>query len=147
MLPLIILDKKSCTLANVDFYLKLLIEELQTLWIVVEAHEVYLGMCFKLKAMCIWNMHDFAVYGLFIRCVTKGHRGHLICSLNTKSKSSKKYIKMVYCASCRYLPKSHLDRWIHIAFDGKTKTRSTPLHIIAIECEVTFCPSTIGSMR
>jgi hypothetical protein len=90
MLPLIIPNKKSYNLANVDFYLKLLIDELQTLWIVVEARDVYLGMCFNLKAMCIWNIHDFATYGPFVRCVTKGHRGCLACGLDTKSKSSKK---------------------------------------------------------
>ncbi len=71
ILVLFILIKESCTFANVDVYLKPLIEELQILWKGVEAFVAYLGAKFNLKVMCMWNIHDFLAYNLLIGYVTK----------------------------------------------------------------------------
>jgi hypothetical protein len=86
MLTLIIPSKESCTSINVD---------------------AYLNAKFNLKAMCIQNIHDFSTYGLFVGCVIKGHMGCPLCGPTIDSKSSKKLKKMVFCGTCKYLPKSH----------------------------------------
>jgi hypothetical protein len=85
MLALIILGKELITTTNVDVYLEPFIEELQLLWQGVKAYDSFQGATFNLRAMCIWNIHDFPAYGLFARCVTKGLVGCPPCGLATKS--------------------------------------------------------------
>jgi hypothetical protein len=72
MLALIIHGKEFVTYGNVDVYLEPLIEELHILWKGVSTFDAHQGVTFSLKAMCMWNIHDFSAYGLFIGCVTKG---------------------------------------------------------------------------
>jgi hypothetical protein len=69
MLALII-PKEFCTSTNVDVYLQPLIEELQVLSKGVDAFYAYLGANFNFKTMCIWSIHDFLAYHLFVGCVT-----------------------------------------------------------------------------
>jgi hypothetical protein len=66
MLALIIPSKESCTSNNVDMYLQLVINEVQLLWKAVVAFDAYLGAKCNLKAMCMWSIHDFLAYNLFV---------------------------------------------------------------------------------
>ncbi len=91
-----------------------------------------LGAKFNLKAICMWNIHDFPTYGLFTRCVTKGQVGCPPCGVAIEFQSSKKLKKMVYCGTCRHLPWSHPYKWAKMAFNGKTKTRATPIQVSII---------------
>jgi hypothetical protein len=43
----------------------------------VKAFDLFQGATFNLRAMCIWNIHDFLAYRLFATCVTKGLVGML----------------------------------------------------------------------
>jgi hypothetical protein len=45
----------------------------------VVAFEAYLGTKFNLKAICMWSIHDFPTYGLFVGCMTKGQVGYSPC--------------------------------------------------------------------
>ncbi len=74
------------------------------LWVGVHAFDVILGERFKLRWICIFNIHDFPIYGLFICCVTIGQGGLPLWFI---------YIillfkEMVYGKNCCYLPKSHI---------------------------------------
>jgi hypothetical protein len=75
MLALVILGKESVTSSSVDVYLQPLIKQLQVLWQGVQAFDAISWVPFTLKAMCMWNIHNFPTYGLFASCVTKGHVG------------------------------------------------------------------------
>jgi hypothetical protein len=57
--------------------------------------------------MCMWGIHDFLTYGLFVGCVTKRHVDFPPCGPSTEVQSSKKLNKMVYCGLRRYLPRNH----------------------------------------
>jgi hypothetical protein len=83
MLALIIFGNKSVKAENVDVYMQLLIEELQVLWTSVQTFDVFSKETFMLQAMCIWSVHDFLAFGLFARCVTRGHKGFPPCGLTT----------------------------------------------------------------
>jgi hypothetical protein len=100
-------------------YLQLLIGELQVLWKGVQAFDVTIGEKFNLPAICIWNVHDFP-YGLFASCVTKGHIRCPPCGLATKSCSLRKLKKMLYCGSCRYLPRNHPYKHNQTTFNRET---------------------------
>jgi hypothetical protein len=109
MLTLIIHVKEFVTFRKMDVYLQPLIEELQILWNGVKAFDVSSKESFNLQAMCIWSVHDFPMYGLFVGCVTKGHVECPPYGLAIDfhfSKKLKKKKKIFYC-NRRYLPKSH----------------------------------------
>jgi hypothetical protein len=82
---LIIPSKESCIGSNVDVYLQPLINELQLLWKGVIAFDAYLNAKFNLKPMCMWNIHNFLAYDLFVGCVTKGQVGYPPCGATIKS--------------------------------------------------------------
>jgi hypothetical protein len=73
------------------------------LWKGVLAFDAHQGGTFSLKAMCMHNIHTILAYGLFVGCVTKGLVGRLPCGPTTKSQSSTKLKKVVYCRSSCYL--------------------------------------------
>jgi hypothetical protein len=129
MLALIIPDKEFYIGSNVDVYLQPLIDELQLLWKGVVAFDAYLGAKFNLKTICMWSIHDFSTYDLFAQCVRKGQVGCPPCVATTKSQSSKKLKKMVYCGTRRYLPQSHPYRWAKMAFNGKAKIIAAPIQM------------------
>jgi hypothetical protein len=56
---------------NIDVYLEPLVEELETLWkgvTTIDVIKVDGSQTFLLKAICMWNIHDYLAYGLFARC-------------------------------------------------------------------------------
>jgi hypothetical protein len=91
----------------VGVYLEPLIEEFQKLWKGVPTFGTHQGATFNLKAMCMWRIHEFLAYGLFVGCVTKGLMGRPPCDPRTKSQCSRKLTKVVYCGNHCYLPRNH----------------------------------------
>ncbi len=79
-----------------DVYLEPFIEKFQKLWKGVPTFGTHQGVTFNLKAMCMWSIHEFMAYGLFVGCVTKGLVGCPPCGPTTKSWSSRKLTKVVY---------------------------------------------------
>lgn len=77
------------------------------MWKGVDVFDTYLGEKINLKTMCMWSIHDFPTYGLFVGCVTKRHVNCPPCGPFIKVRSSKKLNKMVYCGPHRYLLKNH----------------------------------------
>jgi hypothetical protein len=125
MLALIILGKDSVTSRNVDVYLQPFIEKLQVLWNGVQTFDLFSKENFNLRAMCIWSVHDFLAYKLFIGCVTKGHVGCPPCGPTIDSCSSKKLKKMIFLgiiATC--LEATHIDVTKMFSM-GKQKPGST----------------------
>lgn len=84
MLVLTIPKRESVTSTNVDLYLQPLIDKLQLLWIGVKPLMHIWGRHSASK-QCVWNIHDFLTYGLFARCVTKGHMGCPHCGPTTEA--------------------------------------------------------------
>jgi hypothetical protein len=76
--------------------------------------------------MCIWSVHDFPAFGLFARCVTKGHKGCPPCGLAMESHSSKKLKKIIYCGNRHYLARNHPYQCNKNVFNGATKIRNAP---------------------
>ncbi len=109
MLTLIIHVKEFVTSRKMDVYLQPLIEELQMLWSGVKAFDVSSKESFNLRAMCIWSVHNFPMYRLFVGCVTKGHVKCPPYGLAIDFHSSKKLkkMKMKFYYNRHYLPKSH----------------------------------------
>jgi hypothetical protein len=69
MLSLLIQRKKSMKNDNIDVYLEPLVEEFKTLWKgvwTIDVTRVDGFQTFLLKAICIWNIHDYPTYGLFM---------------------------------------------------------------------------------
>jgi hypothetical protein len=67
---LLIHGKKSIKNDNIDVYLQPLVE-LRKLWEGVNTIDVTRlerSNSFCLRAICMWNIHDFLAYGLFARC-------------------------------------------------------------------------------
>jgi hypothetical protein len=54
------------------------------------AFDAHMGAKSNLKAICMWNIHDFPTYDLFLGCVTKRQVGCSPCGVATKFQSSKK---------------------------------------------------------
>jgi hypothetical protein len=113
----------------VDVYLEPLIEEFQKLWKGVPTFGTHQGATFNLKAMSMWSIHEFLTYGLFVGCVTEGFVGCPPCGPTTKSRSFKKFKKVVYCGNHCYLPRNHpyLRAWGD--FNGETWNRVRPIHV------------------
>ncbi len=95
------------------------------------AFDAHMGAKSNLKAICMWNIHDFPTYDLFIVCVTKRQVGCSPCGVATKFQSSNFFLKMVYCGTHRYSPWSHPYRQAKMAFNGKTKLRVAPIRVSA----------------
>ncbi len=61
---------------NINVYLQPLLEELEMLWagvMIVDVTRPEGSRSFCLRAICMWNIHDFLAYGLFVRCQAKGY--------------------------------------------------------------------------
>jgi hypothetical protein len=101
------------------------------LWKGVQAFDVTIGEKFNLPIMCIWNVHGFPTYGLFESCVEKGHIRCPPYGLATKSHSSRKLKKMLYCGSLHYLPWNHLYKHNQTTFNREIKIKVPPMWVFA----------------
>ncbi len=75
-LTLLILVLKSIKNENIDVYLQPLVEELE--WLcgrvkIVDVTRLKESNSFFLKAIYMWNIHDFPAYDLFVGCPVKGY--------------------------------------------------------------------------
>ncbi len=107
ILVLIIPRKEFVTFGSLDVYLQPLIEELQLLWSGVQTFDVCSKESFNLQAMCIWSVHYFPTYGLFVSGVTKGHVKCPLCGPAIDFHSFKKLKKMIFCGNSHYSSRSH----------------------------------------
>lgn len=86
-LSLIILGKKVVTEDQFDVFLEPLVEELDQCWHdgiqVLDCADPTAKTVFTMKAMLMWTIHNFPVYGLVFGCVTKDYKACPICGLET----------------------------------------------------------------
>jgi hypothetical protein len=85
MLSLLILRKELMKNDNIDMYLEPLVEELETLWKgvwTIDVTRVDGFNYFLLKAICMWNIHDYPTHGLFMGCQVKGYMACPLCGPN-----------------------------------------------------------------
>jgi hypothetical protein len=83
MLILLILGKESIKNKNIDVYLQPLVEELEELWKEMKAYDVTRPKRlskFMLRAIWMWSLHDYLMYGLFASYQTKGYLACPLCS-------------------------------------------------------------------
>ncbi len=74
MLTLLIQGKEFVKNENINVYLQPLVEKLQELWKGVKTIDVTkLGGKFLLRPICMWSLHNYLTYGLFVGCQTKGY--------------------------------------------------------------------------
>lgn len=103
---------------NINVYLEPLVEELETLWkgvTTIDVTKVDGSQTFLLKAICMWNIHDYLAYGLFVRCQVKGYMACPICGPNVDTRHSSHLKKNVYQGHRRYLDKHHPYQRNHFA--------------------------------
>ncbi len=85
MLSLLIIRKELMKNDNIYVYLKPSVEESKTLWKgvwIIDVTRAYGFQTFLLKAICMWNIHDYPTYGLFMGHQMKGYMACLLCGLN-----------------------------------------------------------------
>jgi hypothetical protein len=118
VMALTIHGKESTTNGNVNtcvfrasyWEITNVVERFSDLWC-IQMGDIFLNL-----VMCMWNIHNFMAYGIFVRCVTKGLVVWSPCGLATE----KKFKKVVYYGSCRYLLRNHSYRHAWSAFNGET---------------------------
>jgi hypothetical protein len=74
MLKMLIPSLESMKNDNIDVYLQPLVEELEKLWIGVPIVDVTMSVrsqSFSLRAICMWSIHNYLAYGLFVGCQMK----------------------------------------------------------------------------
>ena len=93
---------------DIDVYLASLIEDLQTLWVVgVEAYDAYMKEFFNLRAVLLWTINDFLVYGNLAGCTVKGYNVIPYCGVDTTKCRLKHNGKNAYISHRRWLPHGH----------------------------------------
>lgn len=98
---------------NVDIYLKLVVDELKTLWVDGVAVEDVSrlqdeGRFFSLRAILLWTMHDYPEYSVISKMQTKGRRGCFVCWRGLVARRSGSLTKMLYDGNFRqHLPLDH----------------------------------------
>jgi hypothetical protein len=83
----------------IDVYLQSLVEELEELWKGVKAYNVTRPKCSfesMLRVICMWSLHDYIAYGLFVDYQTKGYFACLLCGPKVDTKHSSHLKKNVY---------------------------------------------------
>jgi hypothetical protein len=68
---------------KLNVMLKLLIDELKELWNGVDACDSYKKQKFTLQPAYMWSVHDFMVYGIFVRWSVHGRLSCLVCRSTT----------------------------------------------------------------
>jgi hypothetical protein len=91
-LSILISGKESPTSKNIDVFLQPLVEELQELWIGIDAQDFskpHGQRWFKMCGLLLWTISDFPAYGLISGLCTKGYRACPVCGPNTDSRGTK----------------------------------------------------------
>ncbi len=95
---------------NIDVYLEPLLEELEILWRGVRAIDVTKpegSQAFVLKALCMWSLHDYLAYGLFVGCQVKGYMACQLFESNVETQHSIHLKKNLYFGHRQYLDRLH----------------------------------------
>jgi hypothetical protein len=131
-LCLLISSKDSPTSENIDVFLAPLVEELLELWDGVDtfdasARSLQEGSTFKIRAILMWTISDFPVYGLISGLCTKAFLACPICGPNTISRTAKepKKYKQVFLGARRWTRRNHLFRR-NLRFNGHPEHGSAP---------------------
>jgi hypothetical protein len=80
-------------------YLQPLVEELEELWKGVKACDVtrpWGSFEYMLRAFCMWSLHDYLAYGLFVSCQTKGYLACPLCGPKVDIKHSSNLKRKMY---------------------------------------------------
>jgi hypothetical protein len=99
-----------------------LVEESKMLWEGVNTIDVTRlegSNSFCLKAICMWNIHDFSTYGLFARCQVKGYLTCPFCDPNVDTWHSTHLKTNVYLGHQHYLGRAHPYKRNWVAFNGQ----------------------------
>ena len=114
---------------NIDIYLAPLIEDLKMLW--EEGVECFDGYCeenFTLRALLLWTINDFPVYGNLSGYIVKGYHACPICEENTCSKRLEHGKKICYMGHRRFLQQAHHFCKQKKAFNGEAEHLELPRH-------------------
>ena len=125
--------KEKVTSENTNVYLALLIEELQELWHGVNDVNVSTdceSKHFVLKAILMWCIHDYPVYGIVSGQVTKNYTGCTECGPNVSTRQSTALGKNLYLGHRRYLPRNHPYQRLQRACHGKDENKTLPCPLI-----------------
>jgi hypothetical protein len=76
-----------------------LVDELQKLWVgvlVVDVTRLEGFQAFLFKVICMWSIHDYPAYGLFLGYHVKGYMACPLCGPDVDTKCSSHLKKNVY---------------------------------------------------
>ncbi|XP_073061701.1 uncharacterized protein [Primulina eburnea] len=99
----------------------------------VEAYDAFSKSMFNLKAILMWTINDFPVYGNLARCVTKGKLGCPICGEEICSMWLKYSRKFAYLGHRRFLAPNHPFRQKKKRFNGKKRDKGKPRLLNGLE--------------
>ena len=112
---------------NIDVYLALIIEDLKIMWEEgVKVFDAYRQEFFTIRAILLWTINDFSVYGNFSGYSVKKHKACPICEEDTFSVQLKHRRKTTYLDTQRFLPTLHCYRRLRKAFNESTEEEKSP---------------------
>lgn len=89
---ILIFGKESPTLKNLDVFIQSLVDELQTLWVGVQAQDFInppRQRWFNPRSILLWTMLDFPRYGLILSLCIHGYKAYTVCGLATDIRAAK----------------------------------------------------------
>jgi len=90
---------------------------------------MHLGGAIHLKG-CVYLEHtQFSCLWIVCKLCNQRACGMPPCGPSTKSRSSRKLKKLLYCGSQCYLPRNHSYRKAWVAFNGGRKLKTTPTRV------------------
>ncbi|KAA0054086.1 transposase [Cucumis melo var. makuwa] len=125
--------KHSCwpviaTIYNLPSWLSSLIDDLKLMWEEgVQCFDAHRNERFTLRAVLLWTIIDFPVYGNLCGCSVKGYKACPICEEETSSIRLPHGKKNAYMRHRKYLPSHHPYRRQKKAFDGNQEHGTPPL--------------------
>lgn len=103
---------------DIDVYLRLLIDELKTLWDSgVDTYDVSKSQNFQMKAAVMWTVNDSPIYANLFGWSIKGKLACPSCNKGTSSHRLKNGSKLYYMGYRRFLPEDHLWQDQKMQFD------------------------------
>jgi hypothetical protein len=126
----------------VDVFIQPLVDELQALWIGVQAQDFTQPpgrRWFNLRGILLWTISDFPAYGLISDLCTHGYKACTAYGPATDARSARngnkldaqqiaKGRKIVYGGARRWITRDHPYRR-DLAFNGKVEIGSPPSHM------------------
>jgi hypothetical protein len=108
-------------------FLEPLVDELMVTWDKsVRTYDANSRSFFNMKAILMWLIHDFLVYGNMVIFTTKGFYACSICGKKMYSEYLIFIRKCVYIGHGKYLPENHMYHSQKGSFNGKLEHRIAP---------------------